>query len=152
MILKKLNDFLAKYCVVFLRIALGVAFLSAVADRFGFWGAPGEASVAWGNFDNFLKSVATLNPYLPDSLIPTVGWVATIAELVFGVALIIGYRTRAAALLSGILLLLFAISMVINIGPKSPLDYSVFTASAAAFFLYVHVNDTLSIDSLRILR
>ena len=148
-VMKTVNNFMTKYCIVFLRIALGIAFLSAVADRFGYWGQPGEASVAWGNFDNFLDYVAVLNPYLPDSLIPAVGWGATIAEIALGAALILGYRLRPAALMSGILLLIFAVSMVINTGLKSPLDYSVFTASAAAFFLYVHAKDSFSLDSLR---
>jgi hypothetical protein len=31
---------------VFLRLALGVAFLSAVADRFGLWGPAGAKNVA----------------------------------------------------------------------------------------------------------
>jgi hypothetical protein len=30
-----------------LRLALGVTLLSAVADRFGIWGPPGAATVAW---------------------------------------------------------------------------------------------------------
>ena len=32
------------------RLALGLSFLSAVADRFGWWGAFGQLNVAWGNF------------------------------------------------------------------------------------------------------
>jgi thiosulfate dehydrogenase (quinone) large subunit len=32
---------------VFLRIALAISFLSAVADRFGLWGAYGQPNVAW---------------------------------------------------------------------------------------------------------
>jgi len=90
-----------------------------------------------------------LNPYLSQALIPAIGWGATIAEIALGAALVLGYRIRPTAIMSGILLLGFAISMVINVGIKSPLDYSVFTASAAAFFLYVHSNDTFSLDSLR---
>ena len=35
---------------VFLRIALGISFLSAVADRFGLWGAYGQPNVAWEIF------------------------------------------------------------------------------------------------------
>ena len=35
------------YSTVFLRIALGISFLSAVADRFGLWGAYGQPNVAW---------------------------------------------------------------------------------------------------------
>jgi len=33
-----------------LRIVLGITMLSAVADRFGLWGAPGDPGVAWGNW------------------------------------------------------------------------------------------------------
>ena len=39
---------LSQYAVVFLRIALGVTFLSSVADRFGMLGALGQPNVAWG--------------------------------------------------------------------------------------------------------
>jgi hypothetical protein len=39
---------------VFLRFALGFLFLSAVADRFGLWGAFGEPHVAWGSFARFV--------------------------------------------------------------------------------------------------
>jgi hypothetical protein len=35
--------------VLYARMALGAAFLSAVADRFGLWGKYG----GWGNFANF---------------------------------------------------------------------------------------------------
>jgi hypothetical protein len=37
---------LAEFSSVFLRIALGWSFLSAVADRFGLWGAYGYPNVA----------------------------------------------------------------------------------------------------------
>ncbi|HYL62654.1 MAG TPA: hypothetical protein VE077_08525 [Candidatus Methylomirabilis sp.] len=40
------------------------------------------------------------------------------------------------ALGSAILLLLFALAMAISFGIKSPLDYSVFGASSAAFLLF----------------
>jgi hypothetical protein len=42
------------YSTVFLRIALGISFLSAVADRFGLWGAYGQPNVAWGDFSRFV--------------------------------------------------------------------------------------------------
>jgi NADPH:quinone reductase-like Zn-dependent oxidoreductase len=38
---------------VFLRFALGLSFLSVVADRFGWWGASGQPNVAWGDFARF---------------------------------------------------------------------------------------------------
>lgn len=124
-----------RYFPIYLRVALGIAFLSAVADRFGLWGAPGTPGVAWGNFQHFLDYTATLNPYLPTSLIPPLGWFVTGAELTLGLALIAGYRKRITALLSGFLLLAFALGMTIGTGIKAPLDYSVFSASAGAFLL-----------------
>ena len=137
---------IVKYSPVYLRIAIGLTFLSAVADRFGLWGGPGENLVAWGNFQNFLDYTALLNPYLPTLMVPVIGWIVTIAEIVLGAALIIGFRIRETALISGILLLFFAVSMAVSIGIKSPLDYSVFTASAAAFFLSTHT-DILSTNN-----
>lgn len=130
-LLNKIN----RYLPIYLRVALGVAFLSAVADRFGLWGAPGSPGVAWGNFQNFLDSTATLNPYLTASLIPAFGWFVTGAELTLGLALIAGYRMRITALLSGFLLLAFALGLTIGAGIKAPLDASVFSASAGAFLL-----------------
>ena len=37
---------------VFLRYALGLGFFSAVADRFGLWGAFGQPNVEWGKRRN----------------------------------------------------------------------------------------------------
>ncbi|MCH8034468.1 MAG: DoxX protein [Bacteroidetes bacterium] len=136
--MNRLFDAISKPSVIFLRLALGVTFLSAVADRFGLWGGPGENLVAWGNFKNFLDYTALLNPYFPSIMVPVIGWIVTIAEIALGVALIIGFRVRETALISGTLLLCFAIGMTAGIGIKSPLDYSVFTASAGALFLSAH--------------
>jgi len=118
------------------RIALGAAFLSAVADRFGLWGAYGKPHVAWGDFAHFTKYTGTVNSFLPPRMIPAVAWTATIAETAFGIGLILGIYKRAITLASAILLLLFALAMAISFGIKAPLDYSVFGASAAAFLLF----------------
>src|SRR5215217_4345449 len=56
---------------VFLRLALGLAFLSAVADRFGLWGSAGTRNVAWGDFAHFTQYTGQLNPWAPVALIPT---------------------------------------------------------------------------------
>jgi hypothetical protein len=45
---------LAKFSSVFLRLALGITFLSAVADHLGFWGTYGQPNVAWGNYARFV--------------------------------------------------------------------------------------------------
>ncbi len=143
-----LFDVIIKYSTVFLRLALGLGFLSAVADRFGLWGGPGENLAAWGDFKNFLDYTALLNPYLPTIMVPVIGWIVTIAEIALGASLIIGFRVKETALISGTLLLCFAIGMTVGVGIKSPLDYSVFTASAAAFFLSTHT-DTSSTNNYR---
>lgn len=49
--------------------------------------------------------------------------------------LIAGWKTRLAATGSGMLTLLFATAMTIALGVQQPLNYSVFTASAASFLL-----------------
>ncbi|WP_394141741.1 DoxX family membrane protein [Cytobacillus oceanisediminis] len=133
---------------VYLRLALGISFLSAVADRFGIWGAPGEPNVSWGNIENFMNYVGVLTPFIPETLVPIVGWIATGFEVIFGILLIIGFKTRAIAVLTGALLLIFALCMTVGIGFKSPLDYSVFSASAGAFLLVYFQKVPYSLDSL----
>lgn len=137
----------ARYAVVYLRVSLGAGFLSAVADRFGIWGPPGARLVAWGNFHNFLRYTAILNPWFPHSWIPVVGWLATICEASLGVALLLGFRTRAVAFCSGLLTLAFALGMICGVGVKAPLNYSVFVISAAAFVLANQKVDLWSADS-----
>lgn len=127
---------LKNIAVIFTRYALASAFLSAVADRFGLWGAPGTTNVVWGNYANFLDYTAVLNPWVPKPFIPVVGALATGLEIIFAVALIIGFKVKEAALASAVLLLIFAVSMALTVGVKAPLDYSVVTASAAAFLLF----------------
>ena len=126
---------------IYARVALGVGFLSAVMDRFGIWGPPGASRVAWGDFERFTAYTAQLNGFLPAALIPAVAWLATGLEVALGLALIAGFRTKWAAGLSGLLLLLFALAMAFASGIKSPLDASVFSASAAAFLLAARERD-----------
>jgi len=124
-----------QYAVIFLRIALGVGYLSAVADRFGLWGSFGTASVAWGNFHNFVAYVGKLNPWCPAALVPALSWIATVAETVIGVALIFGLFRRIVSLLSGLMALSFAVAMTAVLGVHAPLNYSVFVVAAASFVL-----------------
>jgi hypothetical protein len=133
------NDTFRRSVIVFARVALGVGFLSAVADRFGLWGAHGARNVAWGDFAHFLQYTATLNPLIPASMIPVVGWAVTACEAVFGVALIAGVAVPVVAVLSGLLLLAFAGGMTLGTGVKTAFDASVFSAAAAAFLLALTV-------------
>lgn len=132
----------------FLRAALAAGFFSAVADRFGLWGPPGTQHAAWGNMASFFRYVATLNPWFPAALIPTVGWLATFAEIAFGLLLLMGFQTRWTARLSGLLLLAFALGMTAGTNIKSAFDASVFAASAGAFLLAKAPTFPWSIDSL----
>lgn len=140
---------LENFSSVFLRLALGLSFLSAVGDRFGFWGAFGKPGVAWGDFSHFITYTAKLNWFMPSAMIPTLAWMATCAEGLLGVALVLGAFTRVAAFLSGLLLLLFAFVMTFALGLEAPLSLSVFSASAGAFLLATYSEIPWSVDSLR---
>lgn len=117
---------------IFLRLSIGITFLSAVADRFGIWS---EKFSFWGNWNKFLEYTESLNPWFPSEMIPAIGFIATAAEIIFAVCLIVGFKTELFAKLSGFLLLIFALSMTFSNGIKGPLDASVFSASAGAFAL-----------------
>jgi hypothetical protein len=119
----------------FLRLSIAGGFLSSVADRFGIWGAPGAPNVAWGGWAPFLEYAAKLNWFTPAPIVSLLAWAATFGEIVFAAGLIMGWRLCWFALGSGILLLLFALTMTLALGIKAPLNYSVFAASAGAFFL-----------------
>ena len=132
-----------KLVKLFLRLALSVGFLSAVADRFGFWSK--EFSV-WGNWENFLNYTKLLNPWVPENLIEPMGVIATVAEIIFPLFLLLGFKTELFAKLSGFLLLIFALSMTFSTGIKGAFDYSVFTAAAAAFALSTMKQKYLELD------
>lgn len=89
-----------------------------------------------------------INPWFPDALIPAVGILATTAELIFGIFLLVGFKTELVARLSGILLLLFAFSMAASIGVKKVFDFSVLAASAGAFALGLMKEKYLEVDNL----
>ena len=85
---------------LFARLALGAAFLSGIASRFGWWGA----GVGYGSWANFVKYTAQVNAFMPAATIPFLAVAATVAELLLGVALVgrvpaavDGARERGAA-------------------------------------------------------
>jgi putative oxidoreductase len=123
-----------RWAIFYARVALGAAFLSAVADRFGLWGKYG----GWGNFATFTQYTAQVNSFMPAFIIPFLARAATAAELTLGITLIIGIWPRWVAFSAATLLFLFGTAMAISFGPKSPLDYSVFSASAGALLLALH--------------
>jgi uncharacterized membrane protein YphA (DoxX/SURF4 family) len=141
-----------RYSSVVLRVALGVGFLSAVADRFGLWGAFGTPNVDWGNFSRFLEYTHTINWFVPEEMIPALGVIATVAEIFLGLLLLAGWHTRATALLSALLLLTFGIAMTLGLGVKAPLNYSVFTGVGGSLLLANCRHFPFSMDQLRLPR
>jgi uncharacterized membrane protein YphA (DoxX/SURF4 family) len=131
-----LNDRSVKLACWAVRISLAMSFLSAVADRSGFWGPPDSAGVAWGNIARYEGYVAKLNWFLPLQLVSPIGWMATIAEVLIAIGLMAGFRLRWVALAAAFLLTTFATTMAVAFGLKPPLDYSVLSAAAAAFLLF----------------
>ena len=112
-----------------LRLALASGFLSAVASRLNVWG---KQSSGW---QNFLSYTAQVNSFVPQNFIPTLAVASTVLELLLGILLLVGYKTRYIASCAAILTLTFALAMTFSFGIKEPLDYSVFVFSAAAFLL-----------------
>jgi putative oxidoreductase len=130
--------------IFYARIALGAAFLSGIADRFGLYRG---RNVGYGNFDGFMRYTAQVNSFMPPATIPFLAWAATAAELFLGIALILGIWTRWVALGSALLLVLFGVAMAISFGIKSPMDYSVFSASAGAVLLALYQNRKHGVNS-----
>jgi putative oxidoreductase len=128
-----------RWGILYARWALGAAFLSGIADRFGWY--PGR-NVGYGDFAGFVSYTAQVNSFMPAFSIPFLAWAATGAELFLGVALILGVWPRWVALGSALLLALFGTAMAISFGIKSPMDYSVFSASAGAVLLALYVDRT----------
>ena len=129
------EDFLVRIAPGTLRWALGVTLLSAVADRFGGWGKFGRANVSWGDWTHFVTYTAKVNGFLPPAMAPALAVAATIAEIVLGMALLLGVYPRAVAWATAGLFVAFAGAMSVSFGIKAPLNYSVFADAAAAFLL-----------------
>lgn len=117
--------------ILYTRIAVGAAFLSAVASRFGLW----DRTLDLKHFVNFVEYSAEVNSFLPRTIIPFVAVSATFCETSLGILLILGLWPRWVSLGSAILLAMFGTAMAISFGPKSPMDYSVFSASGASVLL-----------------
>jgi len=133
---------------LFLRLALGIGYLVPALDRLGVWGKNGEPGISWGDWQHFMQYAREVMSFIPASLVTLFAVIATVAEISFGILFVIGKWTKLAALGSGILALLFAVSMAISFGIVSPLSYSVFTVSAASFLLATVDTYKWSLDSL----
>jgi uncharacterized membrane protein YphA (DoxX/SURF4 family) len=122
--------------VLYARFALGGAFLSAVAGRFGIW----DRTFDLKHFGGFLDYAGEVLSFMPKATIPYLACAATICETSLGILLILGLWPRWVSLASAALLAMFGTAMAISLGLKSPMDYSVYSASSAAVLLALQVS------------
>jgi uncharacterized membrane protein YphA (DoxX/SURF4 family) len=120
--------------ILYARIALGTAFLSAVASRLGLW----DKTLDLKHFTSFIHYTTQVLSFVPANLVPLFAVAATVAETILGILLILGFFLRWVSLASAILLAMFGTAMAISLGLESPMDYSVFSASAAAVLLSLY--------------
>jgi uncharacterized membrane protein YphA (DoxX/SURF4 family) len=118
-----------------LRLALGLGFLLPVMDRLGLMGPYGTSGVSWGDWKHFVDYTHTLVPFTSRLVATILSLLATIAEAVFGVCLIIGFRIKQAALGAGILTLLFGLCMAVFKSIDAPFSYPVFVFTGGALVL-----------------
>ena len=131
-----------EFACLFLRLALGLGFLSAVASRLSFWG---KASSGWTGFVDY---TAQVNSFLPKNMIPPIAVVSTVLETSLGLMLILGIKIKYAAYGAAVLSLIFSLAMAYSFGIKEPLDYSVFAFSAGSYLLGITHCSKWSIDNL----
>jgi len=136
------------YAQLYLRLALGIGFIYPVLDRLGWLGPVGQHNVSWGSWDNFLDYTHVLLPFLSKRVSDFMGFFASIAELSFGIFLIIGFRTRLVAIGSFGITLIFSLCMATFLGVKAPFNYSVFAVSAGALLLSAIPGYEYSLDNL----
>ena len=102
----------------------------------------------WGDMDKFVAYTQSLIPYIPADVVPVLAWTATVLEVLFSICLLVGLKLKWTASLTGLMILVFAIAMATSVGIKAPLNYSAFTASAAAFGILACGNGIWEVDNL----
>lgn len=113
-----------------LRVSLAAAFLSAVADRFGWWEPFGQGS--WGSMGAFADYAHQLVPFASGWLLTAILWAATATETTLGVLLLIGWQPKFVGTATCLVLIVFGTAMAVALGLEAPLSYSVFSAASAA--------------------
>lgn len=89
-----------------------------------------------------------LTPYAGPAGAQLLGVTATACELIFAALLLIGLKTRLNAIGTFLLMLTFAISMTVYMGPKAPLSYSVWIDAGAAALLACVTDYRWSFDAV----
>ena len=115
---------------VALRLSLAAAFLSASADRFGWWGPFGQGN--WGSMGRFAEYAHQLVPFASGWVLTVIVWATTATEATLGVLLLTGWRPKLVGAATCVVLIVFGTAMAVSLGVESPLSYSVFSAASAA--------------------
>lgn len=115
---------------VALRLSLAAAFLSAVADRFGWWEPVGQGS--WGSMGAFEAYVHQLVPFASGWFLTALAWGATVTETTLGALLLTGWLPKFVGAATCLVLVIFGVAMAVSVGLEAPLSYSVFSAASAA--------------------
>jgi hypothetical protein len=113
-----------------LRWSLAAAFLSAVADRFGWWEPFGQGS--WGSMGRFADYAHQLVPFASGWLLTVIVWTATATEATLGILLLAAWRPKLVGAATCVVLTIFGTAMAMSLGIESPLSYNVFSAASAA--------------------
>ena len=113
-----------------LRVSLAAAFLSAVADRFGWWEPFGQGS--WGSMASFADYTHRLVPFASGWFLTVIVWGSTATEATLGALLLTGWRPKLVGAATCLVLIVFGAAMAVSLGMEAPLSYSVFSAASAA--------------------
>lgn len=124
-----------RWVIVMMRVVMSADFLLAVADRFGLLGAPGQPGVQWGDFGHFVSYTRTVISFAPAGLGPAAAACATVAEIILGLALLLGIQVRLAAAGAAVLLAVYATAMTISLPAAEQFHYNVIVLGAAMLTL-----------------
>lgn len=133
---------------LFLRLALSLGFIIPVIDRIGYLGAPGSGKVTWGDWQHFIEYTNTLLPFLNRAGANVMGSIASIAELIIGICLLIGFKIKFASTGAALITFTFAVCMIAASGIGAPFKYPVFVFTGAALVLAGLDNYKWSLDNL----
>jgi uncharacterized membrane protein YphA (DoxX/SURF4 family) len=130
------------------RILMAADFLLSVGDRFGVFGGPESPNVNWGDFAHFTTYTRQVVSFLPGGLAPTLAVLATIGEITFGLALLLGVQLRRTALGAGCLLACFGTSMTVSLPVAEQFHYCVFVLAVGVLGLSAGERHPLSLDTV----
>jgi len=117
------------------RLALGIGFILPVMDRFGILGGPGTKGIYWGEWSKFIDYTNYILPILNRDLSNAMGIFVTVCEILFGIGLTVGIKTRYMAMGSAALTVSFGVCMAVFLGIQAPFSYPVFVFTGAALLL-----------------